>query len=736
MKFTSTALLRWLQSFFGFTQQAASSPIGSSMNSTLATAKWFADHHNRPWSEPAVRVRLPSGADAFDADRLARALDVLGLRSTLAKRQLRKIDPAVLPCVLHRTSGEALILIDLADDRRTATVYDPVAGGAEEEIRTSKLTRNITRDVLFVTPKWSRTEAGGTFSQTRDRTHWFWSAMRAQKGHWLQIATAALCINLLGLALPIFVMNVYDRVIPNTAFVTLWTLAFGVAIAIGLDLALRGIRGHILERLGSQLDTSLAASLFAHAMAMRPHMRSTGIPHLASHIRDFETVRDFFGSASFVALIDMFFVGLFIWVLWIIVGPLGLVPLVAVPAALALASICQIPMARIAKDAHDLSGQRQSILNESILGHESIKTLNAEPLLQREWERVSAASARVNGRSRFWSMMAISGTQMIQQTASVAIIVWGVFLVASGQITVGALIAANILAGRALAPMAAMSNTIFRAQYARKALRTLSAFMAMPTEAGPGVVSAAKVRDGRVELDKVSFRYPGADHDALCDVSLAIAAGESVAILGRVGSGKSTLGKVLCGLLEPDRGSLLIDGRGARQYDPAELRDGIGYMPQDPDLFTGTIRENLMIGRPWATIEELDKAIDQSGLRGLIASDPAGLARSVGEQGAGLSGGQRQGLALARLLVRRPKVLFLDEPTNAMDQEMESWVAASLGAINGGGTGLIVCTHRPSLAGIAERWIVMDQGRIVLDGDRNTVMARLQSGASSQKAAE
>ncbi len=708
----------------------------SRADSSLATARWFAQYYDQPWSEAAVRVRLPQLDTQGLHSTLVRALSAVGLQSRLVQRRFNRIDPAVLPCLLFRQDGSPLVLLNLATNGRTAVVVDPDADLVETEIAVKKLARQVQRDILLITPKAKAARSAVAGLQGKGKAHWFWGAMRAQGSNWLQIGVAAFCINLLGLALPIFVMNVYDRVIPNAAFVTLWTLALGVGIAIGLDLALRGLRGHILERLGSQLDTSLAAALFAHAMSLRPQTRKAGAPHLASQIRDFETVRDFFGSASFVALIDMLFIGLFIWVLSIIVGPLALVPLVAVPLAIVLALIAQMPMGRIARDAQDLSGRRQSVLTESILGHETVKTLNAEPVLQREWERVSAASARVNGRSRFWSTIATSGTQMIQQTVSVVIIVWGVFLVAQGQITVGALIAANILAGRAIAPMGAISHTIFRAQYARKALRTLSNLMAMPPEAGSDVVSAARVRDGSVRLEGVSFRYRDADQDAVADVTLTIEAGESIAVLGRVGSGKSTLGKLLCGLLEPDKGTLLVDDRGARQYDPAELREGIGYLPQDPELFTGTIRENLVIGRPWASVEEIDAALADSGMLETVEADPAGLARSVGEKGANLSGGQRQGLALARLLLRRPKLLFLDEPTNAMDQEMESVVATRLQHLNAAGTGLILCTHRPGLAEIATRWIVMDKGRVVLDGTRDVVKTRLQAGNTNQRAAE
>jgi len=307
--------------------------------------------------------------------------------------------------------------------------------------------------------------------------------------------------------------------------------------------------------------------------------------------------------------------------------------------------------------------------------------------------------------------------------------------VAEGQITIGALIAANILAGRALAPLGTIAQTIFRAHYALRAMSALSQFMKVAPERGPAVQSSARVSDGAAALSEVTYRYPGAGADALRSVTLDIAPGDCIALLGRVGSGKSTLGKLLCGLLSPDSGTLLIDGRGAAQYDPAELRAGVGYMPQEPELFTGTLRENLVIGRPHATEAEIETALHLSAMDRFVKDDPEGLDRFIGEKGAQLSGGQRQGLALARLLLRRPRLLFLDEPTNAMDRDMEAEVVARLRELNAAGTGLVLCTHRPALADLASRWMVIDRGRKILDGPRDEVVAQLKQ-AAARRAAE
>jgi ATP-binding cassette subfamily C protein LapB len=323
-------------------------------------------------------------------------------------------------------------------------------------------------------------------------------------------------------------------------------------------------------------------------------------------------------------------------------------------------------------------------------------------------------------------------TLLVQQLVSVGIILWGVYLVVDGQISVGALIAANILAGRALAPLSMIAQTIFRGQYARKSMAALDEVMALPTERPPSVRSHLRVRSGSIALKDVSFTYPEASRPALDSVSLEIAAGSRVALLGRVGSGKTTLGKLIAGLITPDHGTILVDRHGLAQYDPAELRDGIGYLPQTNQFFSGTLRENLLLGRPNAPQSDIEMALYVSGLDAVVSSNPQGLDIAIGDQGERLSGGQAQALSLARLLLRRPRLMFLDEPTNAMDQEMEGRVCSRLATEIGPEVGLVLCTHRQSLAAIADRYIVLDAGRVLLDGTREDVTARLMGQPSPE----
>ena len=694
----------------------------------FALIEWFARDTAQVFNPAAVAARLPQGADLAQPEMLARALAAISLRSQLVLRDIRRLDPVVLPCVVFQKDGPPLVLTSLSG--KMATVIDPTSASLLQEVRLRDLRRRIKPGILLVTQAEDAINSRlDPDSAVKPRAHWFWGAVRSNWGAWSQIMLAALCLNLLALALPLFVMNVYDRVIPNLAYVTLWTLAIGVSLALAFDLILRTVRVAIIERIGRRVDLKVSSSLFAHAMNVKLLTRPGGAAGIANAIRDFENVRDVFASATVVSLIDLMFIGIFLGALYMIVGPLALVPLIAVPVAIVLALVAQVPMARAADQAQRIATKRHVVLVESLVGVETIKSLNAEPVMQREWENAVAAASRVNTRTKFWSSIAGNGTMLIQQGVSVVIIVWGVFLVAAGDITVGGLIAANILAGRVLAPLGTIAQTIFRAQYAAKSLANLNGFMALPSERPATIASDLRAGEGKLEFRKVSLTYPGTPTPVLRELSFESAPGEVVAVLGKVGSGKTTMGKVAAGLIDPQSGQVLLDDIAIGQYDPAELRRALGYLPQQPDLFTGTLRENLTIGAPDASDDAINKALYFAAMDSFVASLPDGLETFLGEQGNRLSGGQKQGVALARLLLRKPRVLFLDEPTSSMDHRMEAQVAERLRDLSETGMGMIICTHRMSLAGIADRMLVLDQGRAVLNGPAAEVLEKLGAAA-------
>lgn len=692
----------------------------------------LAKHYSLSFARPAVEKGIPDNYESLDHFILPRLLETVGLKSQFVLRSLSALDPIVLPCVCFRKDGDPVLLVGLDKSAKKVTFVDPADGDFSQEMKLRPFQRSITQNILLVTPSADHTSTrmdAHLVAAHNRRGHWLWKPMRQNVGSWFQILLAALGINMFGLALPIFVMNVYDRVIPNLALVTMWTLAIGVAIALFLDLVLKVIRTNVLELAGRRIDLKVASSLFQQAMNIQLLHRRGGAAGIASQIRDFETVRDFFTSSSFVAMVDLLFIGIFVFVLWVIVGPIAIVPLAAVPMVIAIAVIAQVPIGRSIEKSQQMSAKRHLVLIESLMGIETVKSLNGEPVMQREWENAVAASARISGKTRFWSNFAINSTALIQQFVSVAILLWGVYLVSDGRITVGGLIASNILAGRILAPLGNICQTLIRAQQAFKSLSTISEYMKLPIESTDEVRSELTVQKGAVEFQKVHFSYPEAKVAALEDVSLKIEGGESIGVLGRVGSGKTTFGKLMVAMLQADEGLILIDGHEIQQYDTSVLREGIGYLPQDPELFTGTIRENLLLGRPNATKAELDEALYFAGMDYFISENPEGMNQFVGEKGNRLSGGQRQAISLARLILRKPKVLFLDEPTNAMDNATESIVIERLRELQQRGVSLVISTHRHSLAAIVDRLIILDSGKLAADGERDKVLAALAGGA-------
>lgn len=710
--------------------------ISSTDASALTAAVgWMAAYHGRPFSDTALKSRLPEGLDGRDAEGAIRFLEAIGLKSRLLDRPVHRVDPGSLPALVLPTSGQPLVLAAVDLKKSNAEFVDPVTL-ERQTVSLNQLDDRQRGQVLLVTPKEAVTASRLSPDAVQidpARDHWLWSELGRHKSAWVQVALAALGVNLAGLALPIFVMNVFDRVIPNLAFVTLMTLAIGVGLALLLDMVLRLLRSAIIQRVSRRADLSIASKLFNYALRQRILSRSGGAAGAITTLRDFEVVRDFFTSSTLVALIDLLFIGLFLFVLTLIVGPLAWVPICAIPLMLIIAILAQVPISRSARETQQMNVKRNVVLIETLSGLETVKSIGAEPVLQREWENAVAASSRVTAQTRNWSAFTGSATAFIQQLVSAGIICWGVFLVSEGSISLGALVAANILAGRILAPLAGIAQTIFRANFAIWSMRSINAFVQTEMEQQSVLRSSLKVQTGRVRLEGVSFSYPDAKVPALSDISLEFEAGTTTALLGRIGSGKSTLGKVINGIYTPQQGSILVDGYEIAQYEPAELRAGIGYLPQDPVLFTGTLRENLLMGAADASEAEIARALNLAGLGEFVAQLPEGLNFFAGERGERLSGGQRQALSLARLLLRRPKFLFLDEPTNAMDHQTEAIVIERLRTLQQEGVGLVLSTHRMSLAALAERFVVLEQGRVAMNGPKDLVMQQLTGAATARQ---
>ncbi len=686
----------------------------------------LANHFSLPFSAGTALAGLPMETARLTPDLAVRAAAALGLDAAVRNHPPSKTPAVVAPFIAML--GEDAVVVEHIDHKAgLASVAAPAPGGAlRQRLRLDDLDNRSSGAVIYAT----RTDRRQLYDQTvREDAGFggsvFWRVVLGYWPSWVMVVIAALMINLLGLASPLFIMNVYDRVIPNLAIPTLWALVVGVVIALAFDAILKQLRAGLLDQTGRRVDMRVGASLFQHVIAVKMEKLPAGSGGLANTIREFETVRDFFTSASIIALTDFLFIGVFVMVLFLIVGPLAWVPLIAVPAVLILTLLIRVPMRAAIADTMKQVSNRQSLLVESLTGLEAIRAVAGEGKRQRDWESAVAASAKSASRSKFWSALASNATYLVTQSVSIITITWGVFLVIEGQITIGALIAANILGGRVLAPLGNIAQTLARSSQAFQSMRNISALMALPTEDTVADAGDAEVRAGGIEFQSATFSYPNAAMPALRDFNLAIRPGDRVGIVGSIGAGKSTIGRLLAGLYEPTEGKLLIDGIDIHQYNRRTLRSAIAYCSQEPVLFAGSIRDNIAMGHTLPSDDDIAFAARVAGVELFANQLPDGLMTQVSERGGNLSGGQRQAIAIARNLVRRPKVLFLDEPTSAMDARTEAQFLQGLLEFSGPDRTLIIATHKASVLQIVNRMVVIDAGRVALAGPTDKVLEKL-----------
>lgn len=560
---------------------------------------------------------------------------------------------------------------------------------------------------------------------------WFVGQLLAQRSAYLHVLLASAMLSVLAILSTFFTMNVYDRVVPNNAFSTLWVLAGGVVVAYAFEFLLKEVRGILADSAAKRIDVTVSGVLFSKVLNMQLLARPASSGAMAAHLREFEGVRDFFTSLSVLLLLDLPFFWVYVALMFYIGGAVVLVPVLAIPLVLIVLYMIQAPMAQAVERSSATSVQKQGLLIEAINGHLDIKSLGAEKVLRRLWDVCSLKSASESNKARYWSSFGVNFAGFVQQLVQVGVVIVGVYAIARGDLTMGGLIACGILNGRLMAPLGQMVSLGVRAQQTYQSIQTLSRIMEKPEDrqVGRRYISPVQLA-GSIELRKVDFRYRQADSEpAIAEISLSIRAGERVAIVGRTGCGKSTLLKVIAGLLESQAGAVYLGSRDVRQIDPARLRQLIAYVPQAPVLLSGTIRENLCMGRPHADDEELLAAARVAVLDDHIARHPQGYDRQVGESGGQLSGGQKQCLAIARAFLGDPAVILLDEPTSAMDSRTEEEFRSRFLGYAEGRT-VVLVTHKSSMLDMVDRIIVMDQGRILSDTSKDDLKAAMKRMAS------
>lgn len=713
-------------------QAEEAAPTATSTSDPLAASlTYLAAHHGRAMSREAILGGLPILDGRLPVSLYERAAKRAGLETEAVKRDIADIPALVLPAVLIMRNGSALILLGVDTQTQTAKVLDPlVTPHAAQSQPFASISTGYTGYAFLVRAAAENdarvVAAGGVL-----RNHWFWSVVKVHLPSYGHIAIAAFLINTLALATPLFTMSVYDRVIPNGAIPSLIALSIGMVIAIAFDFILRIVRSLIIDVTSKTVDVVLAANIFEHLMAIKMAQRPMSVGVIANQLRDFDSVREFFTSGSVVSATDLLFAILFVGVLFLIAGPLAWIPLIMLPIMVVLGLTLQRPLDRAMKRLQAEAAARHGVLVESLSGLETVRATGAEARMQTAWERSVAASARSGEDVHFWASLALTSASTAQQLTSLLLVVVGVFLILDGNLTVGALVAANMLASRVLAPIAGIASVITRGTQTLWALKCIDRIMSLERERSPQrAYVSRKIEQGRIQFENVSFSYPNAPGKALEKVSFKIESGERVGIIGRVGSGKTTVGRLLLGFYEAEDGRILIDGVDSRQYDPSDLRAGVGFAMQDTDLFFGKLRDNIALGKPDASDEEVLAAARLSGVETFIAGHPMGYDMPISEGGRSLSGGQKQAIGLARVLIRKPQVLFLDEPTAHFDVRSEAEFLERLKAIRGERMTIIISTHRLSLLAMVDRLLLFENGRLVADGPRDKVLALLQGKPS------
>lgn len=720
-------------------------------NDALAHAlAWLTRHHGRERSPQSLLAGQPIDG-RIGPDQALRVLREAGYTAGVVQRPIGELHSLLLPAVLLLNEGDACIVV--ARDAADATRYDIVMPGAEHHACSAsqaELEAEYSGFAIVATPQPTpqaprRNETPAEAAALRDPArHWLWGTLRRFVPVYRSALLAALLSNVLMLVTGLATSVIYDKVIPHQAYVTLGAVAAACALAIVFDLVARQLRAYLIDMAGRKVDLIVGTTLFRQTLALRMEHRPDSAGAYAHHLAQVELVREFFASATLSALSDLPFIVLFIAMTFVIGGPLGFVPAFAVPALLGVALLIQGALRRAMSQHMRQTADLHGVLVEAVDGLEDLKAAGAQGRFLRRYEEATVAAAEAMLRSRSISSWTVNLSSVSQQVVTVVMLVWGVGLIDSKVITAGALIGAVMFATRAVAPLMSVVQLATRFQGARAAMRALDRVMNQPVEREEGRLYVPRRElSGRIGLREVGFAYPtpGFTHAGqpgagghepgprvLKGVTLAFQPGERVAVLGRIGSGKSTVLRLLAGLYQPSEGHVEVDGMDLRQIDPADYRARVGFVAQDPRLFNGTLRDNVLLDRPAADPGRLADVARLTGLERLVDTHPQGWELPVGEAGSLLSGGQRQLVALARCLVTRPQILLMDEPTSSMDAQSEVAFLRQLKEAVGGANSsctLVMVTHRPAVLELVERIVVVDGGRVVMDGPKAQVLAAL-----------
>lgn len=702
-------------------------------NALLDCLVLFTKLQNRPFSAESLTAGLPieegrTTPELFSTksskSAFSRAAKRAGFSVKLVKKELNEISILSLPCMLLLKNKDACIFEGLDETGTHAKILHPDMDEAEYWVRLEDLESEYIGFAYFIKKEYTYENKQNLKIQDEEE-HWFWGTLLKSKKIYLDVIIASLMINIFVLASPLFTMNVYDRVVPNNAVETLWVLALGVLVVYALDMILKYIRTYFLETAGKKSDIIMSSILFEKVMDLKMEVKPKSVGSFASNLKEFESIRSFFTSSSLAAVIDLPFVIIFLVVINMIAGAIVVVPMITMVIILGYAFSIKGTLQKSIEATHEASANKNAVLIESLSLLETIKLLGAGGHQQYKWEEATGEIAAKSIKAKLLSMSIPNVTSFFVQVNTIAVVILGVYKIQDYELSMGGLIATVILSSRAIAPMGQVASLAASYQQTKTAYTSLNEIMKMPVERPEGKQFVQRQNlSGKIEFKNVSFTYPEETKKSLENISFTIEPGEKVGIIGRMGSGKTTIEKLIMGLYTPEDGSILMDDIDINQIDPADLRKNIGYVPQDVVLFQGTVKSNIIYKAPYCSDDMLLRAADIAGVTDFVNLHPKGFDMSVGEMGSGLSGGQRQSIAVARGVLLPTPIVMLDEPTNSMDSTSEVRFKNKIKETFKRET-LILVTHKSTMLDIVDRLIVMDKGRIVLDGKKDEVLKKL-----------
>lgn len=686
-----------------------------------------------PIAEGETAPRLFSVKASSSRSLFSRAAQRAGFKTRVTRIDLDKISSLVLPCIILLKTDDpnevnACIVESYDELREYAYVIFPEVGEIVSKVKIDDLKKEYFGMAFFLKREYKFESDDFKLIDNKDK-HWFWNTIHNIKYIYKDVLLASLVINLFMIATPIFTMNVYDRVIPTGAFDTLWIFALGVIVVYAIDLGLRFVRTYLLEVAGKKADIIMSSIIFEKVMDLKVSSIPKPIGSFANVLKDFESIRSFMASTTISLFIDFPFVFIFLFTIFFVAGHLVWIPVFCIIFILIYTYSIKDKMLESVKTTAGATYLKNGVLIESISNLEALKSLNALSLYQYKWEEATGEIADKGIKTKTLSAAIGTVSGFVTQLNTVLLIIFGAYMIDSQELTIGALIASVILAGRAIGPMGQVAGMIAYYQHIQSAYDSIENVMQLEGEhpADKQFVRRPAFK-GDIEFKNVSFTYPESDFKQLININFSIKEGEKVAILGKVGSGKSTLQKLLLGFYYQDEGSVLIDGIDVKQIDPVEIRSNISYMAQENSLFAGTARSNIMIKNTKASDNDLLRAAEISCASDFINKHPKGFELPIVEKGENLSGGQAQAITLARTVVDNSAIFILDEPTKSFDSGTATRVIKNLKNYLQKKT-LILITHNPADLALVDRIIVMDSGKIVMDGNKNEVIERLSGGA-------